>query len=59
MQASNANMQFFLRINMRIAGVHVYTVNIQKNEDHDIWSQHLKVKKKKKGILGEKWKQWE
>ena len=32
---------------MRIAGVHVYTVNIQKNEDHDIWSQNLKAKRKK------------
>ena len=48
---------FLKRRNMRITGVDVYTVNIQKNEDHDIWSQHLKVKKKKKGILGEKWKQ--
>ena len=33
---------------MRITGVHVYTVNSQKNEDHDIWPQHLKAKKKKK-----------
>ena len=33
---------------MRVTWVHVYTVNIQKNEDHDIWSLHLEAKKKKK-----------
>ena len=33
---------------MRITGVRVYTVNIQKNEDYDIYSLHLKDKKKKK-----------
>ena len=37
---------------MRITGVHVYTVNSQKNEDHDIWPQHLKAKKKKRNIRG-------
>ena len=48
---------FFKRRNRRITGVHVYTVNIRKNEDHDIWSQQIKAKKKKKRILGGKWKQ--
>jgi hypothetical protein len=37
---------FFKRRYMRITGVHVYTVNIQKIEDHDIWSPHLKARKK-------------
>ena len=32
---------------MRITGLHVYTVNIQKNEDYDIWSLHLEAKKKR------------
>ena len=33
---------------MRITGVRVYTVNIQKKEDCAIWSLHLEAKKKKK-----------
>ena len=37
---------------MRITGLHVYTVNIQKNEDYDIWSLHLEAKKKKRIIRG-------
>ena len=37
---------------MRITGVRVYTVNIQKNEDCAIWSLHLEAKKKKKIISG-------
>ena len=37
---------------MRITGVRVYTVNIQKNEDCDIWSLHLEAKKKKRIISG-------
>ena len=32
---------------MRVTGVPVYTVNIQKNEDYDIWSLHLEAKRKK------------
>ena len=32
---------------MRVTVVHVYTVNIQKNEDYDIWSLHLEAKRKK------------
>ena len=35
---------FFKRRYIRITGVHVYTVNIQKKEDYDIWSPKLKVK---------------
>ena len=35
---------------MRVTWVHVYTVNIQKNEDHDIWSLHPEAKKEKKDI---------
>ena len=39
---------FFKRTYMRVTVVHVYTVNIQKNEDYDIWSLHLEAKRKKK-----------
>ena len=39
---------FLKRRYMRITVVHVYSVNIQKNEDYDIYSLHLKDKKKKK-----------
>ena len=39
---------FLKRTYMRVTGVHVYTVNIQKNEDYDIWSLHLEAKRKKK-----------
>ena len=45
---------YFLKINVRITGVHVYTFNIQNNEDHGILSQHFMAKKKKK--LVKKWK---
>ena len=31
---------------MRITGLHVYTVNIQK-KDYNIWSLHLEEKKKR------------
>ena len=45
--------QYFLkRRYMRITVVHVYSVNIQKNEDYDIYSLHLKDKKKKRIISG-------
>ena len=45
---------FFRRRYMTITGVHVYTVNIQKNEDYDICSLHLEAKKKKKRIISGK-----
>ena len=35
-----------------MTGVHVYTVNIQKNKDYDICSLHLEAKKKKKDNQG-------
>ena len=38
----------FLKRNMRITGVHVYTVSIQNNDDHGVSSQHFVAKKKKK-----------
>ena len=38
---------FFKRRYMRKTGVHVYTVNIQKNKDYDICSLYLEAKKKK------------
>ena len=47
---------FFKRRYMRKTGVHVYTVNIQKNKDYDICSLYLEAKKKKRIIRG-KWKQ--
>ena len=37
---------FFKRRYIRITGVHVYTVNMQKKEDYDIWSPNLKAKNK-------------
>ena len=36
---------------MRITGVRVYTVNIQKNEGYEICSLYLKEKKKNKRII--------
>ena len=44
---------FFKRRNMRITGVHVYTVNIKKIEAPELWSKHFIANK----TLGKKWKQ--
>ena len=60
MWASNVNNQsFFKRRDMRITGVYVYIVNIQKNESHGLWSQHFMANKQTKKKLGKNWQPWQ